>query len=148
MGQRWNLSTAEYRANFDSYVSQQILAGKRVVVEFVPETRSLDQNALINKLYEVVASQKQDETIREIRAHCKLHYGVPILRANNDKFREGYDRALKGLAYEDKLWVMEEFPVTRLMNKAQATEYIDTVIREYSKQGIQIVMPGEDWANF
>jgi hypothetical protein len=38
---------------------------------------------------------------------------------------------------------MEFLPVTRLMDKAQFSEYLDTVIREFSKAGVSILMPGE-----
>ena len=123
---------------------QALLAGKPFVVQVVGEKRSLPQNDLIYELYTVIAQQKEDESIADIRRECKLRIGVPILRASNDQFRNLYDKAIKGgLTYEEKLAAMDILPVTSLMTKAQGTEYIDTVIREYSRQGIVIVMPGE-----
>ena len=144
MGQRWNLSQTAYRENFDAFVSQLLLAGKPAIVEFVDASRTLDQNALINKLYSLIAEQKQDETVQDIRHHCKLHYGIPILRRDSEKFCSLYDRVIKPHDYETKLEMMEHLPVTSEMGKKQGSEYIDTVIREYSKQGISIVMPGDD----
>lgn len=150
MGQRWFLTTAEYRQNFNNYVDQMLLAGKRVVVEFVPEGRSLDQNDMIQALYKQVAEQKQDETVVDITRHCKLHYGVPILRSADNsvgqKFRAMYDRVVKPHDYSTKLEVMDYLPVTRLFNKKQASEYIDTIIREYSSQGLCMTHPSEEAA--
>lgn len=122
-----------------------LLAGKKAVFELVPEKRSLDQNAMSFALYKEIAGQLEDQTVAEVRAECKLRFGVPILRGANERFRAMYDKAIKDtLSYEEKLDAMEFLPVTRLMDKEQFSEYLDTVIREYSKQGIAITMPGEE----
>ena len=140
----WNLSSATVLKNFIEYVGQMQLAGKRPLFQEVPEKRSLPQNDLIYALYGEIAKQVGDQSVIEIKRECKLRYGVPILRANDAEFRSLYDNAIKhNLTYEQKLEAMDILPVTSRMNKEQGTEYIDTVIREYSKHGISIVMPGE-----
>lgn len=123
---------------------QALLAGKPFVVQVVGPKRSLDQNALSHALYSQIASQLEDQSINEVRAECKLVHGVPILRAASDEFRNTYDKVIKPHDYETKLKIMAWLPVTSLMNKAQFTEFLDTVIRAYSQQGIAIVMPGEE----
>lgn len=144
MGQRWDLSSPATKANFDAYVGQAQLAGKRIVVEFISEKRSLDQNSMIYALYKQVAGQKQDESIQDITRHCKLHYGIGILKVSDPKFCAMYDKAFKNvLSYEEKLQAMDYLPVTRLFNVEQGTEYIDTIIREYSKQGLCLLHPSE-----
>ena len=144
MGQRWNLNSTEYRRNFDEYVNGQLLAGKRVTVEFVDEHRTLDQNALINAMYGQISKSKEDETVQEIRRYCKLHHGVPILRRDSEKFQSLYDKVIKPHDYATKLQMMDYLPVTSEMGKKQATEYIDTVVREYANQGVFIQMPGDE----
>lgn len=129
--------------NFLSFVTQMRLAGKRPIVEVLPERRSLDQNAMIYALYQQIAEQSEGEQIVDIRRECKLRYGVPIMRAGSEEFRYVYDRAIKPLDYEFKLRAMDWLPVTSQMGKAQATEYIDTVIREYSQRGLSLVHPSE-----
>lgn len=142
--QRFDLSSETAQSNFLQFVGQMRLAGKRPVFELVPEKRSLDQNDMIHALYQQIASQKQDETFREIRAHCKLHHGVPILRRDSEQFRVKYDRLVKPrFEYQEKLDLMDWFPVTSLMSKTQGTEYIDTLIREFSKQGVSLIHPSE-----
>lgn len=129
--------------NFLSFITQMRLAGKRPIVEVVPERRSLDQNAMIYALYQQIAEQVEGEQIVDIRRECKLRYGVPIMRAGSEEFRYVYDRAIKPLDYEFKLRAMDWLPVTSKMSKAQATEFIDTVIREYSQRGLSLVHPSE-----
>ena len=121
-----------------------LLAGKPFVVQVVQAKRTLDQNAISHAIYTQIASQLEDQTVQEVRAECKLRFGIPILRTGNPDFKAMYDKAIRAtLDYEEKLKAMEFLPVTRLMDKAQFSEYLDTVIREYSKQGVSILMPGE-----
>lgn len=101
------------------------------------EKRSLDQNALINVLYGDIARQIEGEGVVDIRRRCKLHFGVPILRANDAEFRKVYDSVVKPHPYETKLQIMDYLPVTSIMKKPQATEYIDTIQREYAGKGVQ-----------
>jgi len=121
-----------------------LLGGHKFVVQVVGPRRSLDQNAISHALYTQIAAQLEDQTVQEVRAECKLRFGIPLLRAGNPEFKAMYDKAIRAtLDYEEKLKAMEFLPVTRLMDKTQFSEYLDTVIREYSKQGVSIIMPGE-----
>ena len=122
-----------------------LLAGKPFCVQVVGPKRSLDQNAISHAIYAQIAGQLEDQTVQEVRAECKLRYGVPILRAGNPQFKAMYDKAIRAtLDYEEKLAAMEFLPVTRLMDKAQFSEYLECVIREFSKQGVSNIMSGED----
>ena len=122
-----------------------LLAGKPFCVQVVGPKRSLDQNAISHALYAQIAGQLEDQTVQEVRAECKLRFGIPILRAGNPDFKRMYDKAIRAtLDYEEKLAAMEFLPVTRLMDKAQFSEYLECVIREFSKQGVSIIMPGEE----
>jgi len=121
-----------------------LLSNKPFVVQVLGPKRSLDQNAISHALYTQIAGQLEDQTVQEVRAECKLRYGVPILRAGSEEFRAQYDKVIKPHDYETKLAIMEWLPVTSLMSKEQFSEYLDTVIREYTKQGVSILMPGEE----
>lgn len=107
----------------------EVVKGKR---------RSVEQNRLQRRLINEIAAQT-DQTPEEVRAFCKLTIGVPILRAGSDLFAEKYDRLIKPMPYERKLEMMAEpidFPVTRLMNTAQKTQFIDGIYRVFSEQGV------------
>ena len=142
---RFDATTDSGLATLVAMRNSIVLAGKKALFQLVPEKRSLSQNAISHAIYTQIAGQLEDQSVQEVRAECKLRFGVPILRGNNEKFRAMYDKAIREtLTYEEKLAAMEFLPVTSLMDKAQFSEYLDTVIREFSKQGISIVMPGED----
>jgi hypothetical protein len=106
--------------------------------------RSTAQNKLAHMWMAEIAQQKGDMTPSEVRAYCKLTIGVPLLRAENEAFREGYDRIVRPLSYEQKIDLMSEpldLPVTRLMTTKQKTQYLDAIARHFGEQGIILTMP-------
>lgn len=105
--------------------------------------RSLDQNRLAFKWYGEIAEQLGDMSLESYRAHCKLHFGVPIRREDDD-YREGYDRVIRPMDYEDKLKVMGtplDFPVTRDMTTKQMSRYLDAIYTEFTGRGVLLTTP-------
>jgi len=130
---------------FGDHVSMLRLAGKPPTVQFVDENRTLSQNDLIYQLYRQISTNVDDDSFADIRRECKLRYGIPILRSIDPEFGAIYDKSIKhGLDYEKKLILMDFIDVTSKFKKAQASEYIDTIIREYSKRGISLTNPSEN----
>jgi len=141
---RFDLSTESAITSFLAFVSQHRLSGKKPIFELVPEKRSLDQNSMFYALYQQIAQQAADQSVNDVRRECKLRHGVPILRAGDAEFKALYDKAiLHALTYEEKLEAMDILPVTRRMSKEQGTEYIDSILREYSRQGYALINPYE-----
>lgn len=105
------------------------------------KSRSLDQNAISHAWYEQVARELREYTALEVKGFCKLHFGVPILRLADDDFRAKYDRAVKPMAYEDKLTLMEWFPVTSLMTTPQLSQYLEAMQKHYSSHGVWLQFP-------
>lgn len=106
--------------------------------------RTNDQNHLQRKWVLEVSAQLGDRTPEEVRGYCKLHFGVPILRNENDVFRAEYDAIIMPLPYEHKLKLMMvpfDFGVTRIMNTRQKTAYLDAVHRHFSEQGVILTNP-------
>lgn len=106
--------------------------------------RTNEQNRLGRLWLNEAAEQLGDRTAEELRGMCKLQFGVPILRAENTRFREIYDLHVKPLPYERKLALMMEpldLPVTRLMTTNQKTRYLDDVSRHFLEQGIVLTEP-------
>ena len=106
--------------------------------------RSLEQNRLAFKWYSEIADQLSDMSTAEYHAFCKLHYGVPILRAEDDEWREVYDAAIKPLPYEMKLKAIVIMPVTSHMTTKQMTQYLDTVREEFARRGVMLTQPDEE----
>ena len=117
-----------------------------VTIELGTVDRSSAQNRLLHVWYRDISKAKGDMTTDDVSAYCKLHIGVPILRANDDKFREAYDTKLKPLTYEQKTELMREpvnMPVSSRMSVGQFTEYLEQIQRHFAGQGIQLFAPGE-----
>lgn len=106
------------------------------VVRISPPPRTLAQNAGTHVLYEIIAQSLLEDDALGWKCFCKLHYGVPILRAEDEEFRAVYDAAIKGLTYEQKLSVMRYFPVTSLMNKKQINKYIEALQGYFGPLGV------------
>lgn len=106
-------------------------------------SRSLAQNRLAQRWFSEISLQLGDQTHEEVRAECKLIFGVPILRAENEAFRVSYDRVLKGLPHHEKLDAIRVFdlPVTRLMTTKQMSEFMDQMQRHWTAQGVHLTDP-------
>ena len=107
------------------------------------ENRSSEQNRLAWKWYGETVEQIGDRTIEEVRGDAKLRFGVPILREDNDAYRETYDRLIRPRSYEDKLALMmapHDMAVTRLMTTKQLTRYLDAFAAFYAAQGVHLTM--------
>jgi len=105
--------------------------------------RSTAQNRLAQRWFTDIATQLGDQTHEDVRAECKLRFGVPILRAENEAFRLSYDRVLKALPYEEKLAAIKAFdlPVTRLMTVKQMTAFMDEMQRHWTTQSVRLTDP-------
>ena len=105
--------------------------------------RTLDQNALWFAFYQRIA-QVMDWHVDEARRHCKLHFGVPLMRNHCPDFRQSWNEILLNLTYEKKLELMgankllgpDGFPVTRLFNRAQGIEYTNAIGDDFREQGV------------
>jgi hypothetical protein len=113
---------------------REVDAGKR---------RSIQQNSLLWAWLGLLAAQSQDSTVDEIHRWCKLTIGVPILRRDSERFREVYDRCLKGLAYTDKLNAMALVDITSVMDTRQFTELLETLEQRAAERGIVLPRPDD-----
>ena len=114
----------------------------RITVSWSVALRTIDQNALSHALYEQLARELPEYDAKGWKRMCKLHYGVPILRADDEHFREFYDSALKRLDYERKIAAMEYVPVTSIMSKGQLSRYIADMARSFAvERGVHLELP-------
>jgi len=105
------------------------------------KARSLDQNGISHVWYEQLAREMREDDALGYKCYCKLHHGVPILRAEDEDFKATYDSALKNLSYEQKLQVMKYLPVTSLMTKTQLSKYLDAVQADFLSRGVRLEYP-------
>ena len=106
--------------------------------------RSIEQNKLQRK-WMLEAQEQGDQTAEEYRAYCKAYFGVPILMAELEGFKEQFQRITANLTYEQKLELMAvplDFPVTRLLTTKQKSTYLDKVYGYFTSLGFQLTEPG------
>lgn len=97
--------------------------------------RTALQNALWGAMYRRIASSLGWE-FSHARAHCKLYYGVPILRREHPGFSDSFERVFGSLKEEaalrlmspNKLFISDGFPVTRYFKAKQGIEYTDAIV--------------------
>lgn len=105
--------------------------------------RTAAQNRLQRQWVREIAEQLGD-TPEHWRGYCKLHFGVGILKAEDEAFAREYDAVIKPLPYEAKLRLMQEpfdFGVTRRMTAKQKKAYLDAIHRHFSEQGVALTDP-------
>lgn len=105
--------------------------------------RSVEQNAVMHGWFGQVARELREYDARGVKRFCKLHFGVPILRAEDDDFRAAYDRVIKPRPYADKLVAMDILPVTSVMTTIQLDACMTDIQDHYAKQGVVLVYPKE-----
>ena len=102
----------------------------------VGPARSTDQNSCFFHLYELIAEWFYGKDLEMARNECKLQFGLPILRRDDDAFNELCSKSVDTLPYEKQLKLVSVMDVTSLMSRAQGVEYINTIIDTYAEQGI------------
>lgn len=114
-----------------------------VRIEKGVEKRSSQQNRL-QRLWVNEAENQGDMSAEEYRGYCKLYFGVPILRNEDEEFREIYDSVIRPLQYEQKLQLMMipiDLPVTSRMNTKQKTKYLDQMYQHLKGLGFILTDP-------
>lgn len=107
------------------------------------EPRSLQQNRLQFQWFNDAEGQG-DQTANEYRAYCKLHFGVPLLRSEDEEFRSVYDEIIRPAPYENKMRMMMppiDLPVTSRMKVKTMSLYLNQVWDHFTGLGYQLTDP-------
>lgn len=109
--------------------------------------RSSEQNRLSQKWYAEIAEQT-GEAREDVRARCKLKFGLPILMESSEAFRDLCRRRIKPLSHAERIELIRDFdiPMTRLMNVGQMTRYMDELFQHHSEFGIVLTVPEDKFA--
>ena len=101
------------------------------------------QNHLAQRWFTDIARQLGDTDREDIRAGCKVSFGVPILSEENEAFRIVWSRRFGGLGHEqvcEEVRVLD-IPVTRLMTLKQMSDFMDQVARYWRGRGMYLTDP-------
>ena len=108
--------------------------------------RSTEQNSHSHTWYEQCSRELPEFNAVQWKQFCKLHFGVPILRGEEEDFRAMYDEKLKHLPYETKFLLMSWIPVTSIMTRAQLKQYEDDMQEYFSKRDVVLTYKKSDEA--
>jgi len=89
--------------------------------------RSLSQNALEHTWFNQIANELREQTALQVKAECKLNYGVPILRAENEEFRTFSNMALRHLTHEQRLEAINFIPISSIMTVDQLSQFLNAI---------------------
>lgn len=106
-------------------------------------SRAEAQNKLAQRWFTDIARQLGDTTHEDVRADCKVTFGVPILSAENDAFRQGWNATFAPLGYEAVRQAVKalDVPVTRLMTLKQMTAFMDAMQAHWGGMGLYLTDP-------
>ena len=106
--------------------------------------RSLDQNALSHSWYEQIARELNEDDALGWKCFCKLQFGVPILRSEDEEFRQFYDNCIKNsYSYEQKIQAIKYLPVTSEMTTKQLSKYLESIQADFLNRGVILEFPKE-----
>ena len=98
--------------------------------------RSRDQNALSHVWYAQIADELGEQTPDEVKAECKLNFGLPLMREDESWNELGL--MLDKISYEKRLAYMRHVALTSEMTVGQMTEYMAAIQRHYAERGVTL----------
>jgi hypothetical protein len=143
-GFQWIVNSDFSLKQFRNFAEEHYNKHKYVIFTWRHGKQRTSKQNRLQRLWLDEAAKQGDQTAEEYRAYCKLHFGVPIMRQQDEVFREKYDRIIKPLDYEQKLELMMEpfdFPVTRLMDTVNEGKYLDSVYTFFTGLGFSLTNP-------
>jgi hypothetical protein len=103
--------------------------------------RTMDQNRILHAWLGQLSRELPENDELGWKAFAKLHYGVPILRAEDEEFRGKYDAVVKPMSYEQKLAIMEFWPVTSIMTIPQLSKFLEAMQAGLAQRGVRLMFP-------
>lgn len=103
--------------------------------------RTTPQNSITHAWYGQLARELPEDDELGWKCFCKLHFGVPILRAEDEEFRLQYDGTVKPMTYEQKIVIMKFWPVTSIMTAPQLSAYAEAVQAAMAPRGVRLKYP-------
>jgi|TARA_R110000824_G_scaffold126951_4_gene286746 hypothetical protein len=114
---------------FIQWVKELRIKHKYITFDYpkIGAERSLSSNALSHVWYAFADKMLDSHESGDARRYCKLHFGVPMLRGESSQYLQDYNKYLMNFDYEDKIRIMDYWPVTKRMSREQMNRYLTSV---------------------
>jgi hypothetical protein len=130
-------------ANVASDAASILGESKPVIISVEEDTeekrearRTLAQNRLIYLMYKRIGKTLYGNDESHARNECKLRIGCRILYRDSKSFAKTFDDVIRPLSHELRMTAMNILPVSSIFKVKQSTEYIKTIMTEYSALGV------------
>jgi hypothetical protein len=116
-------------------------AGKPFRVEIdTSKPRSISQNAILHKWCSIVAQERGEGSMIDVKNFVKLHIFAPILCADSDEFNEAMELVVRGLSEEEQLKAIQHIDVTSACSTEQMSKGLEQMVDHYAGLGVDAVM--------
>ena len=114
-----------------------------VTISEAKVARTQDQNKLIHRWFADIERALMGQTASEIKAHCNLTYGRPILARDDAEWESAFGYIFDSLNHAAKLKAIRvlDVPFTRKMSVKQLSEYMSQMQRDYAEMGVILTDP-------
>lgn len=102
--------------------------------------RSLQQNRLFHSWINQIVMERCEDTMVGVKSNAKLHFFVPILRAEDDEFARVYDLGIRPMEEAVKIEAISIVPVTSRCNVDQMSRGLDAMRMHYSALDVDPVL--------
>ena len=121
-------------------VTQKIDSGEPVMITLEKydekRERKSTQNRMVYRIYSFIGKQLYGGDEDHARKECKLRFGCAILYRDSKEFAMTFDRVIRPLEHELRLEAMDLVDVSSVMTVEQCSEYIDTLINNWTLKGV------------
>lgn len=104
------------------------------------KSRSLNQNALLHQFCSIVALERGEESMMEVKRFVKLHIFAPLLCASSDEFAEALELMCRGLSEDEQLKAIHHVDVTSACSTAQMARGLEDMVNYYAGLGVDPVI--------
>lgn len=109
-----------------------------------PSGRSLAQNALSAVWYREIAEQNNDSEL-DVRRHCKLQFGIPILEKSERDFIDRWNEMSKNMSYMAQHYAMDYIKVTSIFTVEEKSQFLQDIEHYYGPHGVSLSKPEDQY---
>lgn len=106
--------------------------------------RSVESNRLQRLWLKEAAEQLEGHDAEDIRGYCKLAFGVPILRRDDEAYDHEWKTLMAPKSHQEQLALMRmpfDLAVTRKFTRKQHTEFLDRMSQFLIERGVVLTEP-------
>jgi hypothetical protein len=146
MPEQWIIRDANVVKNLNKRIEELLIHPGKYGLELFErkKKRTLSQNAVSHVWYGHIEKRLDGYDALSAKCESKLYCGVPMLLADEEHFREQWEKLIKDrFTLEEKLELMEWFPVTSLMSVKQLSRYLERMQAYWRKAGVNLEFPSD-----